>query len=72
MSFALTELSQLLAPRQQIVGVVMARSGEQVSVATPQGLIIARALTPLNTGERVLINAGTASRAPVARVSFSV
>jgi hypothetical protein len=72
MSFALTELGQLLAPRRQIVGVVMARSGDQVSVATPQGLVTARALSPLNIGERVLINAGSASKAPVARVSFSV
>jgi hypothetical protein len=72
MSFALQELSRLLAPLEGTVGVVVAIDGTRVRVATPTGALTVHALDALVVGDRVLIRNGQARRAPSARRSFPV
>lgn len=72
MSFALKELSGLLAPDTTLLGSVVAIAGAVVQVATPRGAMTARTLDALQVGDRVLVRNGMASRAPVAKQSYPV
>ena len=72
MSFALKELSDLLAPPTVEDGVVVGVEGPLLRVASGRGAIRARAFEPLAVGERVRIQNGVATRAPVARWVFPV
>lgn len=72
MSFALQELSRLLAAERPLVGSVVAVDGTQVKVATARGAITARALDTLAIGDRVHIHNGIATRAPTAHHALPV
>lgn len=72
MSFALKELTRLLAPDTNVVGAVIEVKGALVRVATERGAVSARTLDSLLVGERVLIKNGIATRAPIARHTFPV
>jgi hypothetical protein len=72
MSFALKELSRLLATDMPVVGAVVGIDGPVVRVATAQGAVTARTLDVLTVGDRVQIRNGIATRAPVARQVFPV
>ncbi len=72
MSFALKELSDLLAPQPVQIGVVVSVDGPLLRLATGRGVIRARAFEPMAVGERVRIQNGVATRAPVARWVFPV
>lgn len=72
MSFALKELSRLLAPEQTVVGAVVGIDGSVVRVATERGAVNARTLDAVAIGDRVQIKSGIATKAPVARQVFPV
>ena len=72
MSFALKELSRLLAPDQTVVGAVVGIDGAVVRVATERGAVTARTLDVVTVGDRVQIKNGIASKAPVAKQVFPV
>ena len=72
MSFALKELSRLLAPEQTVIGVVVGIDGSVVRVATERGAVTARTLDALVVGDRVQIKNGIATKAPVAKQVFPV
>lgn len=72
MSFALRELSRLLATEEPVLGAVVAVTGATVRVATPRGGIEARALDTVAVGDRVWVRNGFITRAPVARQVFPV
>ena len=72
MSFALKELSRLLAPEQTVIGVVVGIDGAVVRVATERGAVTARTLDVVTVGDRVQIKNGIASKAPVAKQVFPV
>lgn len=72
MTFALKELTRLLAPGNSVVGSVVELEGALVRVATERGAVMARTLDALRVGDRVLIKNGMATQAPVARYIFPV
>lgn len=72
MTFALKELTRLLATATTTVGAVVSVEGAEVRVATARGAVLARTLETLKTGDRVLLKNGIASRAPVASKIFPV
>lgn len=72
MSFALKELSRLLATDAPVVGAVVGIGGSFVRVATERGAVIARTLDVMAVGDRVQIKNGIATKAPVARQVFPV
>ena len=72
MSFALKELSRLLAPDAPVVGAVVGIDGAVVRVATERGAVTARTLDAVAVGDRVQIKSGIASKAPVAKQVFPV
>jgi hypothetical protein len=72
MSFALKELTRLLAPDANVVGSVIGIDGVLIRIATERGAVTARTLDALAIGDRVLTKNGTASKAPVARQSYPV
>ena len=72
MSFALKELSRLLAPEQTVIGAVVGIDGSVVRVATERGAVTARTLDAVAVGDRVQIKSGIASKAPVAKQVFPV
>jgi ribosomal protein L35AE/L33A len=72
MTFALKELTRLLAPEQTVVGAVVGIDGAVVRVATERGAVTARTLDAVTVGDRVQIKNGIATRAPVARQVFPV
>lgn len=72
MTFPLQELEKLLTPGTTTVGVVVAIDGTKARVATPRGAVTASAAERLATGDRVLIRAGLAYKAPIAQRVFPV
>ena len=72
MSFALKELSSLLATDTPVVGAVVGIDGAVVRVATERGAVTARTLDVVTVGDRVQIKNGIASKAPVAKQVFPV
>lgn len=72
MTFALKELSRLLAPEQTVVGAVVGIDGVVVRVATERGAVTSRTLDAVAIGDRVQIKNGIATKAPVARQVFPV
>ncbi len=72
MSFALKELSRLLATDTPVVGAVVGIDGAVVRVATERGAVTARTLDSLTAGDRVQIKNGIATKAPVAKQVFPV
>jgi hypothetical protein len=72
MTFALAELTRLLAQDPAIVGSVVSVEGALVRVATARGAVMARTLDILTVGDRVLVRNGLATRAPVARHIYPV
>ena len=72
MSFALKELSRLLATDTPVVGAVVGVDGSMVRVATERGAVTARTLDAVNVGDRVQIKNGIATKAPVAKQVFPV
>lgn len=72
MSFALKELSRLLATDAPVVGAVVGIDGSFVRVATERGAVTARTLDAVAIGDRVQIKSGIATKAPVARQVFPV
>ena len=72
MSFALKELSRLLATDTPVVGAVVGIDGAVVSVATERGAVTARTLDAVAVGDRVQIKSGIATKAPVAKQVFPV
>lgn len=72
MSFALKELTRLLAPEQTVVGAVVGIDGAVVRVATERGAVTARTLDAVTVGDRVQIRNGIATKAPVAKQVFPV
>lgn len=72
MSFALKELTRLLAPDASVLGSVVGLDSKVVRVATERGAVTARTLDTLAVGDRVLIKNGIATRAPVAHQSYPV
>ena len=72
MSFALKELSRLLATDMPVVGAVVGIDGAVVRVATERGAVTARTLDVVTVGDRVQIKNGIASKAPVAKQVFPV
>ena len=72
MSFALKELSRLLATDTPVVGAVVGIDGAVVRVATERGAATARALDAVAIGDRVQIKNGIATKAPEAKQVFPV
>ena len=72
MSFALKELSRLLATDAPAVGAVVGIDGAVVRVATERGAVTARTLDVVAGGDRVQIKNGIATKAPVAKQVFPV
>ena len=72
MSFALKELSRLLATDTPVVGAVVGIDGTVVRVATERGAVTARTLDSVTVGDRVQIKNGIATKAPVAKQVFPV
>ena len=72
MSFALKELSRLLATDTPVVGAVVGIDGAVVRVATERGAVTARTLDVVTVGDRVQITNGIATKAPVAKQVFPV
>lgn len=72
MSFALKELSRLLATDTPVVGAVVGIDGAVVRVATVRGAVTARTLDAMSVGDRVQIKNGIATKAPVAKQVFPV
>jgi hypothetical protein len=72
MSFALKELSRLLATDTPVVGAVVGIDGAVVRVGTERGAVTARTLDAVAVGDRVQIKNGIATKAPVAKQVFPV
>ncbi len=72
MTFALKELTRLLSTSTTVVGSVVGIEGGLIRVATERGAVTARTVDALHLGDRVLMNNGMATRAPVARHIFAV
>ena len=72
MTFALKELTRLLAQDSTVDVSVVAVEVTKDRVSTERGAAIARTLDALTVGDRVLIKNGMATRAPVARQIFPV
>lgn len=72
MSFALKEITRLLAPEQMAVGAVVGIDGAVLRVATERGAVTARTLDAVAVGDRVQIKNGIAIKAPVAKQVFPV
>jgi len=72
MTFALKELTRLIAPQESVVGVVVGVDGSVVRVATERGAVTARSLEALTVGMRIQIKNGIATRLPVAKQIFPV
>jgi len=72
MSFALKELSRLLATDTPVVGSVVGIDGAAVRVATERGAVTARTLDAVVIGDRVQVKNGIATKAPVAKQVFPV
>ena len=72
MSFALKELSRLLATDTPVVGAVVGIDGTVVRVATERGAVTARTFDTVAIGDRVQIKNGIATKAPVAKQVFPV
>lgn len=72
MSFALKELSRLLATDAPVVGAVVGIDGALVRVATERGAVTTRTLDAVAVGDRVQIKNGIATKAPVAKQVFPV
>ena len=72
MSFALKELSRLLATDTPVVGAVVGIDGAVVRVATARGAVTARTLDVVVVGDRVQVKNGIATKAPVAKQVFPV
>lgn len=72
MSFALKELQRLVSEDTTVLGSVVGIDGVLIRVATARGAITARTVDALVVGDRVLIQNGMASKAPVARLVFPV
>lgn len=72
MSFALKELSRLLATDTPVVGAVVGIDRAVVRVATERGAVTARTLDVVTVGDRVQIKNGIATKAPVAKLVFPV
>lgn len=72
MSFALKELSRLLAGDTPLIGAVVGIDGAAVRVATERGAVTARTLDAVVIGDRVQIKNGIATKAPVAKQVFPV
>ena len=72
MSFALKEITRLLAPEQMVVGAVVGIDGSVLRVATERGAVTARTLDAVAVGDRVQIKNGIAIKAPVAKQVFPV
>lgn len=72
MSFALKELTQLLSNTVSTLGVVIARDGPRLRIASTHGLITATSTENLTLGDRVVIQKGIAFKAPVPRLRISV
>lgn len=72
MSFALKELSRLLASEPAVVGAVVGVDGTLVRVATARGAVTVRTLDALGVGDRVLVRHGFASKSPLARQTYPV
>lgn len=72
MSFALKELSRLLATDMPVVGAVVGIEGAVVRVATARGAVTARTFDVVTIGDRVRIENGIATKAPVAKQVFLV
>ncbi len=72
MSFALKELSRLLATDTPVVGAVVGIDRAVVRVATERGAVTARTLDVVTVGDRVQIKNGIATKAPVAKQVFPV
>lgn len=75
MSFAIKDITRLLAPQESLVGAVVGIDGALVRVATVRGAVMARSLEAnraLAVGERVQVKGGMATRAPVATLVFAV
>ena len=72
MSFALKEITRLLAPEQTVVGAVVGIDGAVLRVATERGAVTARTLDAVTVGDRVQIKNGIATKAPVAKQVFPV
>ena len=63
--FPLIELKRLLADSAPVSGIVVSINGDQVRVATPQGVVTARTSSAIQAGIRVLLQNGLA--VPVAK-----
>lgn len=63
--FPLSELKRLLTDSAPVSGIVVSINGDQVRVATSQGLVTARTTSPVAAGSRVLLQNGQAL--PVAK-----
>lgn len=72
MSFALKELSRLLATDTSVVGAVVGVNGAVVRVATERGAVTASTLDAVVIGDRVQIKNGIATKASVAKQVFPV
>lgn len=72
MTFALKELSRLLTTDRPLLGTVVGINGAFVRIATERGAVTARALDALAVGDRVHVQNGVATKAPVARQTFPV
>lgn len=72
MSFALKELQRLVSEDATVLGSVVGIDGVLIRVATARGAVTARTVDALMIGDRVLVQNGMASRAPVARLVFPV
>ena len=72
MSFALKELQRLVSEDATVLGSVIGIDGVLIRVATARGAVTARTVDALVVGDRVLIQNGMASKAPVARLVFPV
>ena len=72
MSFALKELQRLVSEDTTVLGSVVGIDGVLIRVATARGAVTARTVDALVVGDRVLIQNGMASKAPVARLVFPV
>ena len=72
MSFALKELSRLLATDTPVVGAVVGIDGAVVRVATERGAVTARTLDVVVVVDRVQVKNGIATKTPVAKLIFPV
>lgn len=72
MSFALRELTHLLSDNTSSLGVVIEREGQRLRIATAQGVVTATSTETLAVGDRVLIQQGSAFKAPIPTTRHAV